>query len=109
MPIVGVGDLLRYNVGEPRPVKTFYLMALKDVMGNDRVGASVYFTLDDLGTQRTLIFSRETCLDPYLLLYEEMIDHCHSLGMHLWLHACGTITDLLDDFVSVKLDVLHLI
>ena len=109
MPIVGVGDLLRYNMGEPRPVKTFYSMVLKDVMDNDQVGASLYFTLDDLGTQRALIFSRETCLDPHLPLYEEMIDHCHSLGMHLWLHACGTITDLLDDFVSVKLDVLHLI
>ena len=104
MPIAGVGDLLRYNVGEPRPVKTFYSMALKDVMGNDRVGASVYFTLDDFGTQRALIFSRETCLDPYLLA-----DHCYSLGMHFWLHACGTVTDLLDDSVSVKLDVLHLI
>ena len=39
-----------------------------------------------------------------------MIDHCHSLGMHFWLHACGSVTDLLDDFVSVEPeDVLDLI
>jgi len=95
VPIVGVGDLLRYNVGEPRPVKTFYLMALKDVMGNDRVGASVYFTLDDLGTQRTLIFSRETCLDPYLLLITVTRWECIS-GFTLAVpsQTCSTISCL---------------
>jgi len=79
----------------------------KVMTGYAQAGAHAYFTSDDLGTQETLIFSRELFRDQYLPLYEEMVDHCHSLGMHFWLHACGAVTDLLDDLVSVKLDVLH--
>jgi hypothetical protein len=72
-----------------------------------KAGAHAYFTADDLGTQKSLMFSQDLLRDQYLPLYEEMIDHCHSLGMHFWLHVCGAITDLLDDFASIKLDVLH--
>jgi uroporphyrinogen decarboxylase len=80
----------------------------KKVMdGYAKAGAHGYFTSDDLGTQTTLIFSREVFRDQYLPLYEELVDHCHSLGMHFWLHVCGAVTDLLDDFVSIGLDVLH--
>ena len=28
--------------------------------------------------------------------------------MHFWLHACGAVTDLLDDFVSVELEDLSI-
>ena len=80
----------------------------KKVMdGYAAAGAHAYFTSDDLGTQTTLIFSRELFRDQYLPLYEEMIDHCHRGGMRFWLHSCGAITDLLDDLVAVGLDVLH--
>jgi len=70
-------------------------------------GAHGYFTSDDLGTQTTLIFSRPMFRDLYLPFYEELVAHCHDLGMHFWLHVCGAVTDLLDDFVSIGLDVLH--
>lgn len=79
----------------------------KVIEGYANAGAHAYFTSDDLGTQETLIFSRELFRDQYLPLYEEMIDYCHSLGMRFWLHVCGAVTELLDDFVSIGLDVLH--
>jgi len=79
----------------------------KVIAGYANAGAHAYFTSDDLGTQETLIFSRKLFRDQYLPLYEEMIDYCHSLGMHFWLHSCGAVTDFLDDFVSIGLDVLH--
>ena len=72
-----------------------------------QAGAHAYFASDDLGAQTSLIFSRDIFLDQYLPFYEEMIDHCHSLGMHFWLHICGAIDHLLDDFISVGLDVIH--
>ena len=80
----------------------------KQVMtGYAAAGAHAYFTSDDLGTQETLIFSHELFRDQYLPFYAEMIDHCHSLGMHFWFHSCGAVTDLLDDFVAAELDVIH--
>ena len=79
----------------------------KVMTGYAKAGAHAYFASDDLGAQESLIFSRDVFRDQYLPFYEEMIDHCHSLGMHFWLHICGAITDLLDDFISVGLDVIH--
>ncbi|MHC4981713.1 MAG: uroporphyrinogen decarboxylase family protein [Planctomycetota bacterium] len=79
----------------------------KVMTGLAGAGAHCYFTTDDLGTQSSLMFSRELFRSMYLPLYEELIDHCHDLGMHFWLHCCGAVTELLDDFVAVELDVLH--
>lgn len=70
-------------------------------------GAHGYFTSDDLGSQTGLIFSRRQFRDLYAPFYEELIAHCHSLGMHFWFHCCGAVTELLDDFVALGMDVLH--
>lgn len=75
--------------------------------GYAAAGAQGYFTSDDLGTQKTLIFSREVFRDLYMPFFVELADHCHALGMHFWLHTCGAVTDLLDDFVEMRVDVLH--
>ena len=71
------------------------------------LGTHAYFATDDLGSQDRLLFSRKQFRDIYLPFYEEMIDHCHGLGMTFWLHSCGAMTELLDDFISVGLDALH--
>lgn len=75
--------------------------------GYARAGAHGYFTSDDLGTQETLMFSRSVFRDLYMPFYAELVDHCHSVGMHFWLHVCGAVTELLDDFVTIGVDVLH--
>ena len=53
-------------------------------------------------------------LDPVLLSVGGLKTYYYGLayalgflGMHFWLHVCGAVTDLLDDFISVDLDVLH--
>jgi len=79
----------------------------KVMTGFASAGASGYITTDDLGTQTTLMFSRQLFRSMYLPLYEELIGHCHGLGMHFVLHCCGAITELVDDFIAVGLDVLH--
>ncbi|MDP7248587.1 MAG: uroporphyrinogen decarboxylase family protein [Planctomycetota bacterium] len=70
-------------------------------------GAHGYFTSDDLGGQRALLFSRELLLDLYLPFYEELVDYCHQLGMHFWFHTDGEINEIADDLVSIGMDVLH--
>ena len=80
----------------------------KKVMdGYGAAGAHGYFTSDDLGTQETLMFSRDLFREQYLPLYEELVDHCHARGMHFWIHVCGAVTELLDDFISIGVDVVH--
>lgn len=46
VPMVGVGDLLRYNAGTPRPITLFYSMKLVDMSGDgkaDLVGCWNYY------------------------------------------------------------------
>ena len=44
-PAIGVGDLLRYNAGVPRPITTFYSMCLHDLNGDGSVGVDDAVTL----------------------------------------------------------------
>lgn len=80
----------------------------KTVMtGYAKAGAHGIFTSDDLGTQETLMFSKEIFREMFLPCYEEIASHCHSLGMHFWFHCCGAITDIVDDFIAAGIDVIH--
>lgn len=79
----------------------------KVMTGLANAGAHAYFTTDDIGAQTNLIFSREMFLRLFLPCYEELADHCHSLGMHFWLHCCGAISDIVADFATAGVDVLH--
>lgn len=45
-PVIGTGDLLRYNAGKPRPITLFYSMKLVDINGdgkNDLIGCWNYY------------------------------------------------------------------
>jgi len=35
------------------------------------------------------------------------VAHCHRLGLSFWLHTCGAVTDILDDFIEIGVDVIH--
>jgi len=71
------------------------------------VGAHAYFTSDDLGTQETLMLSPQTFRALFKPCYQALADHCHELGLSFWLHCCGAVTDLMEDFVEMGVDVLH--
>ncbi len=65
------------------------------------------FTSDDLGTQTTTFFNPQIFDEFFMPYYKEIIDHIHSLDMHMWLHTCGNIEDLIPRFVELGVDVLH--
>ncbi|MBT3377483.1 MAG: hypothetical protein HN742_03840 [Lentisphaerae bacterium] len=109
--LFGMENILCEMLLEPERMKRL-LRAFTDyhktvISGYAAAGAHGYFTSDDLGTQETLIFSRQAFRDLYMPFLAELAEHCHSLGMHFWLHTCGAVTDLLDDFVEMGVDVLH--
>lgn len=65
------------------------------------------WTSDDIGTQKAPFFSMEifeTFFAPY---YKELVDHCHSLGMHFWMHCCGNIEPIISRLIEIGVDVLH--
>jgi uroporphyrinogen decarboxylase len=66
----------------------------------------IYVT-DDLGTQKSVMFSPSIFRKFFKPFYKEIIDECHALGMHFWLHTCGNVTEFMDDFIDIGIDVIH--
>ncbi len=63
---------------------------------------------DDWGTQNATIISipmwREFFKDRYRRLY----DAIHDAGMHAWMHSCGHVNDVLEEWIDCGLDVVNL-
>lgn len=38
--------------------------------------------------------------------YRAMIETAHNLGLDVWLHSCGNITDIISDLIEIELDVI---
>jgi uroporphyrinogen decarboxylase len=70
-------------------------------------GVDGIFTSDDLGSQRALMMSPATFRRFLKPLYAELIAETHALGMHFWLHTCGNVMDIIEDFIEIGLDVIH--
>lgn len=66
-----------------------------------------FFHSDDLGCQRSLLMSPEhfrAFIKPY---YQQIWGTAHELGMHVWLHTCGHVTEIIGDLIESGLNVLH--
>ena len=87
-----------------RAICDFHLAAIRAYgdLGFDGISIS-----DDLGTQRSTMFSQQTFLDLYKPLYQEMFAAAHDYGMHTWMHCCGHLAPLLQDLIDAGLDVIH--
>lgn len=74
---------------------------------HDELGADAIWTSDDIGTQTGPFFSPAIFQEFFQPYYRELVEHVHSLGMHMWMHCCGNILPFLPDLVETGLDVLH--
>ncbi len=80
---------------------------LKVVRGFAAAGVDGIFVSDDLGAQNTLMMSPSMFREFLKPLYRTLIQEAHNHGMHFWLHSCGNISSILEDFVEIGLDVIH--
>ena len=70
-------------------------------------GADGVWGCDDLGTQRGLFISPGMFREIYLPYYIELGELLHAYNLDYWLHTCGCISDLLDDFIECGINVLN--
>jgi len=71
-------------------------------------GADGYFMLDDWGLQNTLQISPAKWREIWKPRYERIFSEARALGMDLFLHSCGYIVDILDDFIEIGLNAIHM-
>ena len=65
------------------------------------------YTGDDWGTQQACYISVDHFRTFFKPAYREVIEKAHSLGMHVWMHSCGFITEVLEELIDVGLDVIN--
>jgi uroporphyrinogen decarboxylase len=109
--IRGMQNVLMDFIDHPAELKRLTQALLdhhiKAVRGLAACGVDGIFTSDDLGSQRALMMSPAAfrkVLKPY---FAAIIEEAHSLGLHFWLHTCGNVLAIMDDFIEIGLDVIH--
>jgi hypothetical protein len=65
------------------------------------------WTTDDWGTQNGLMISMPMWHEFFEPRYERIFDEIHAAGMHVWLHSCGRINDVIDGFIAAGADVVN--
>lgn len=62
---------------------------------------------DDLGTQQSLLFSKELWQELYKPLYKRQFDLVHQKGKVVYFHCCGQVYDLIPDLIEIGVDVFN--
>jgi uroporphyrinogen decarboxylase len=63
---------------------------------------------DDWATQSGMIISPTMWRSMFKPRYRRQFDHAHQLGLDVWYHCCGNLTDIAADFHEIGADVLNI-
>lgn len=72
------------------------------------LGGDGYIFADDWGLQHNLMISPKSWREIWKPRYARVFEAVHSAGMFAFLHSCGHIVGILDDFIEIGLDVIHM-
>ena len=64
---------------------------------------------DDWGTQQGLIINPALWREVFKPRYAEQFARVHAAGMHVWLHTCGDVWEIIPDLIEVGVDILELL
>ena len=78
--------------------------AVKDAAKNGVDGLIIY---DDLGMQHALFFSQDCFREILKPFYRELAEAIHQEGMSFFVHSCGLVYDIIEDFIEAGVDVLQ--
>lgn len=71
-------------------------------------GADGYMWCDDWGLQNRLMISPESWREIWKPRYARVYKAAHDAGLLTFLHSCGDITAILEDFIGIGLDVIQM-
>lgn len=63
---------------------------------------------DDWGTQKGLMVSPELWRRVFKPLYAKQFSRARSLGLHVYLHTCGDVSAIMEDFVDIGVNIFNL-
>jgi len=63
---------------------------------------------DDWGTQQQSIIRIPMWRTFFKDRYQRLFDAIHDAGMHAWMHSCGKVNEVIEEWIDVGLDVVNL-
>lgn len=63
---------------------------------------------DDWGSQEGLIIAPTLWREIFRPRYEKQVELAHELGLHLWFHCCGNISEIIKDMYEIGIDVINI-
>ena len=108
----GMEEAMIALVEEPDAVKAFnkeMVRYKKRVLYNIKkyADADVVCCMDDYGSGKNLLMSRDMWLEFYYEPLKELADWSHELGMFYEHHSCGYITSILGDIIRAGADAIN--
>jgi uroporphyrinogen-III decarboxylase len=71
-------------------------------------GMDGYHFGDDWGTQRGMVIAPALWRKLFKPRYEDQFAHARDLGLHVWFHSCGNVSDILEDLHEIGVDVMNI-
>jgi uroporphyrinogen decarboxylase len=71
-------------------------------------GVNGMIAIEDLGLQDRLMISPRLWREVYKSSYKRIIQSAHARGMHIFLHSCGYTLDVIEDLITIGLDVIQI-
>jgi hypothetical protein len=65
------------------------------------------YMFDDWGAQTGAMISPAMWREFYAEPYRRIVDAAHAAGMDFWLHSCGRVTDLIEEFIRAGMDLVN--
>ncbi|HME52739.1 MAG TPA: uroporphyrinogen decarboxylase family protein [Candidatus Lokiarchaeia archaeon] len=82
-----------------------YFMAVADEW--IKRGVNAVMATDDLGGQHEPLMSPTAYKELFLPRFKKIIDYCHDHGVHVLLHSCGDLRELMPSLIDAGLDVFQ--
>jgi uroporphyrinogen decarboxylase len=71
------------------------------------IGADGVMFCEDWGTQNRLLVSPATWRKVFRPSFKVLVDRAHALDMHVIMHSCGYVYEIIEDLIEVGIDVLQ--
>lgn len=62
---------------------------------------------DDWGTQTALLINPKLWREIFKPIYARIAKEAHDLGIKFFVHSCGYVYDIIEDFIEIGVDVLQ--
>lgn len=94
-------DFIIYKIIE------FYLEYERRILRSSKGALDILMTGDDFGTQANLLISPKDWKNNLKLGFQKFINIAHSYNVSIMHHSCGSIYDLIPEFIDCGLDILQ--